>query len=114
MVPFWIPIIIRHLIFRHDFDNHPSTFEVVEVQAHRKPHEATGLLDAWQIVGNDKAESLAKATLWEVAPRNGINPSHSKSFEIGTPRLAHLTSEFLHVITIKTDQLPWRGIGWKG
>ena len=31
MIPFWIPIIIRHLIFRvppqkryHNFDNHPS------------------------------------------------------------------------------------------
>ena len=31
MVPFWVPIIVRHLIFRvpkrdHNFDNHPDPF----------------------------------------------------------------------------------------
>ena len=35
LVPFWIPIIIRHLIFRvpkrdHNFDNHPQIFSIWE------------------------------------------------------------------------------------
>ena len=39
MVPFWVPIIIRHLLFRvpkkrdPNFDNHPHVFEVFGTRA---------------------------------------------------------------------------------
>ena len=43
MVPFWVPIIIRHLLFRvpkiwgHNFDNYPHRFERLPVLS-PKPH----------------------------------------------------------------------------
>ena len=55
MVPSWIPIIIRHLIFRvppkrdHDFDNHSYGYVIKEVQSNKQfeknqcPH-VTGVL----------------------------------------------------------------------
>ena len=83
----------------------PSSFQIDKVKAHRSVHHANGLLDQWTITGNDKADSLAKKSIFDYLESIGLSSKALRDQELFNLTIAEETSKMLHHLSIKAFAL---------
>ena len=71
----------------------PSSFQVQKVKAHRSVHQAEGVLDQWTIVGNDKADSWAKSSIFEYLESVGLSSQGLRDQELVNMAIASEASK---------------------